>query len=154
MNTPPPSPIARVLIVEDHPQVAELLEAYLADMPDVSTLIARNGEQALARVRDSHPDLILLDIMMPRMSGFEACRILKEDPQTRDIPIIVVTALNTDTDYERAYEAGADDYLRKPVNRVELRMRIQSLLELRRLRRQLRSSPLHEGPQPDRRQPP
>ncbi len=154
MTSQSPSPVCRVLIVEDHPQVAELLEAYLADMPDVSTLIARNGEQALARVRDSRPDLILLDIMMPRMSGFEACRILKEDPQTRDIPIIVVTALNTDTDYERAYEAGADDYLRKPVNRVELRMRIQSLLELRRLRQQLRPSPPDDRPSPDRRQQP
>jgi two-component system cell cycle response regulator len=138
MNAHPSPDPARVLIVEDHPQVAELLEAYLADLPGVRTLVARNGEQAIARVHESHPDLVLLDIMMPRMSGFEACRVLKEDPQTRDIPIIVVTALNDDADYERAYEAGADDFLRKPVNRVELRMRIQSLLELRRLRKQLR----------------
>ncbi len=154
MSSQSPSPVYRVLIAEDHPQVAELLEAFLADLPGVCTLIARDGEQAIARVREWAPDLVLLDVMMPRMSGFEVCRLLKDDPQTRDIPIIVVTALNTDTDYERAYEAGADDYLRKPVNRVELRMRIQSLLELRRLRQQLRPSPPDDRPSPDRRQQP
>jgi CheY-like chemotaxis protein len=149
MNSQSPSSVARVLIVEDHPQVAELLEAFLADMPDVCTRIARNGEQALANVREWAPDLILLDVMMPRMSGFEACRAIKEDPQTRDIPILMVTALNTDADFERACEAGADDFLRKPVNRVELRMRIQSLLELRRLRKQLRTLPSRGNRPPD-----
>jgi two-component system alkaline phosphatase synthesis response regulator PhoP len=88
-------------------------------------------------VQESRPDLILLDIMMPRMSGFEVCRKLKSDPETRDIPIIMVTALNELGDIERGVESGTDDFLSKPVNRLELLTRVKTLLRLRHLKDEL-----------------
>jgi CheY-like chemotaxis protein len=88
-------------------------------------------------VRQVQPDLILLDIMMPRMSGFEVCRKLKTDPETRDIPILMVTALNEMSDIERGVESGTDDFLSKPVNRLELITRVKSLLRLRHLKDEL-----------------
>jgi len=136
-----PQPVSTVLIVEDNPEVTELLEMFLEELPYVRTVTARDGQQAVEQVRHSAPDLILLDVMMPKMSGFEVCRQIKNDPQTRDIPVIVVTALDMDADYERARECRADDFIRKPINRVELIMRIESLLELRRLRKQLNTLP-------------
>ncbi len=83
------------------------------------------------------PDLILLDVMMPRMSGFEVCRKLKEDPETRSIPIMMVTALNELGDIERGVESGTDDFVSKPVNKLELIMRVKSLLRVRHLKREL-----------------
>jgi two-component system alkaline phosphatase synthesis response regulator PhoP len=85
----------------------------------------------LDAVESERPALILLDIMMPRRSGFEVCRILKEDPRYRDIPIIMVTALNEVADMERARESGADYFISKPVNKLELLDRVQALLQLR-----------------------
>ncbi|UCG16057.1 MAG: response regulator [Phycisphaerales bacterium] len=137
----PPQTVCTVLIVEDSPEVAELLEMFLEELPYVRTVTAPDGQQAIEQVRRSAPDLILLDVMMPKMSGFEVCRQIKHDPRTHDIPVIVVTALDMDADYERARECGADDFIRKPINRVELIMRIESLLELRRLRKQLHDLP-------------
>ncbi|MFQ6048339.1 MAG: response regulator, partial [Phycisphaerae bacterium] len=83
------------------------------------------------------PDLILLDIMMPKMSGFEVCKRLKCDPATRDIPIVMVTALNELGDIERGVECGTDDFLTKPVNRLELITRVKSLLRVRHLKSEL-----------------
>jgi two-component system cell cycle response regulator len=135
MKPPPsPSPMSRVLIVDDNPQILELLEAYLESLP-LEVSLAADGEAALAAVQKQPPDLILLDIMMPRRSGFEVCRILKADPAYRDIPIVMVTALNEVGDMERACECGADDFLSKPVNKIELLARVQNLLQLRRLRK-------------------
>lgn len=128
-NNPP-----TVLIVDDNPQILELLEAYL-DPLAVRVQLAGDGERAVALVEQSEPDLILLDIMMPRRSGFEVCRLLKDDPRYRDIPIIMVTALNELGDMERARECGADDFLSKPVNKIELLARVQNLLKLRELKR-------------------
>lgn len=139
-KTARPQAVSTVLIVEDNPQAVELLQAFLEDLPGVSTVTATDGRQAVARIRQAAPDLILLDVMMPKMSGFEVCRRIKGDPATRDIPIVIVTALDADTDYELALECGADDFVRKPINRVELITRVRSLLELRRLRKQLRSA--------------
>jgi two-component system alkaline phosphatase synthesis response regulator PhoP len=120
---------ATVLIADDNPQILELLEAYL-DPLALRVLIARDGEETLTTVENDRPDLILLDIMMPRRSGFEVCRILKQDPRYRDIPIVMVTALNEVADMERARESGADHYLSKPVNRLELLERVRELLKL------------------------
>ena len=122
-----------VLVVDDNAQNLELLVEYLHDVDGAETVSAVDGVEALERVAEIRPDLILLDIMMPRMSGFEVCRKLKSDPATRDIPIIMVTALNELGDIERGVESGTDDFLSKPVNRLELITRVKTLLKLRHL---------------------
>ena len=130
-----PRESSTVLIVEDDFMAAELLRAFLEELPDVRTVTVADGRQAVETLSRIHPDLILLDVMMPRMSGFEFCSRVKEDPATRDIPVVMVTALDADADYELALQCGADDFLRKPVSRAELITRVRSLLELRRLRK-------------------
>ena len=121
-----------VLIVEDNEQNLELLEVYMEDLePEVTTLRATNGVEALEMVDQHKPDLILLDIMMPRMSGFEVCRHLKSNPETRDIFVVMITALNETGDIERATECGADDYLTKPVDRQALVKLVRTLLQAR-----------------------
>lgn len=117
----------RILIAEDTPQAAELLEAYLADT-DYETRIASDGEQTMQQVAAWRPDLILLDVMMPRISGFEVCKRLRNNPATRDIAILMVTALDQHSDIERAVEAGTDDFLSKPIAKAELLRRIRALL--------------------------
>lgn len=124
----PGSDTRRVLIVDDNPQNLELLEAYLEDVPGVATLRATSGADALELIAQSPPDLLLLDVMMPRMSGFEVCKQLKADARTAAIPIVLVTALNEFADEQRGREVGADDFLSKPVNRHELISRVQRLL--------------------------
>ena len=114
------TPKYTVLLVEDNPQHLELLEAYMEDMPEARAVTATNGLEALQKVREESPDLVLLDIMMPKMSGFEVCKRLKADPKTRDILVVMVTALTETSDIERAAECGTDDYLSKPVDRKAL----------------------------------
>ena len=121
-----------VLVVDDNQQNLELLQAYLEDV-DCRTVPARDGPQALAIISDSAPDLILLDVMMPKMSGFEVCRRIKNDPKTSDIPVIMVTALNEYGDIERAIDSGTDDFLSKPVNKLELLTRVKTMLKLKHL---------------------
>ena len=128
---------SRVLVVDDNDQNRELLEAYVQDIPLVTVVSAVDGTDALEAVTSEHPDLILLDIMMPKMSGFEVCRRLKSDPATKDIPVIMVTALNEIADHEKGSESGCDDFLSKPVNRMELVKRVRSLLRIRHLKTQL-----------------
>lgn len=111
---------ATVLLVDDHPQNLELLEVYMEDIPDARVITAVNGLEALARVAEESPDVVLLDVMMPKMSGFEVCKRIKSDPQSRDTVVIMVTALNETSDVERAAECGTDDYLAKPVDRKAL----------------------------------
>jgi CheY-like chemotaxis protein len=128
---------SKILVVDDNDQNRELLEAYVQDLPEVTVLSAVDGTDALEAVAREHPDLILLDIMMPKMSGFEVCRRLKADPGTQDIPVVMVTALNEIADHEKGIECGCDDFLSKPVNRLELIKRIQSLLRIRHLKTEL-----------------
>lgn len=124
-----PAPVSgTVLIVDDNLQNLELLEAYLEEVPGITTLRASSGADALRVVAERRPDVILLDIMMPKMSGYEVCKKLKSDPATKHIGIIMVTALNEFADVERGTESGCDDFLSKPVNRHELIARVQRLL--------------------------
>lgn len=133
-------PPSKVLVVDDNAQNLELLCAYMEEMPELTVLTAANGREALDQIARDEPDLILLDIMMPRMSGFEVCRQLKSDPHTRDIQVLMVTALNEVGDHERAVECGTDEFLSKPVERVELLTRIRSLLRIRHLKRELQQT--------------
>lgn len=123
---------SRVLIVDDNLQNCELLEAYLAEEP-YETMLAFDGQDALAKVDEFHPDLVLLDIMMPKLSGYEVCQRIRANPATHAVPILVVTALNEMGDIEKAVRAGADDFLTKPVQRFELITRARSLLRVRHL---------------------
>lgn len=125
-----------LLIVDDNAQNLELLVAYLESL-GCRLVTAVDGLDALAKVEQYNPDLILLDIMMPKMSGFEVCKKLKSDPATRSIPIIMVTALNELGDVERGVESGTDDFLSKPVKKLELLTRVKSLLRVRHLKLQL-----------------
>ena len=121
-----------VLVVDDNEQNLELLLAYLEDI-DCQTISAVDGSEAIEIVRDKLPDLILLDVMMPKMSGFEVCKRLKNDPKTAEIPIIMVTALSELGDIERAIDSGTDDFLSKPVNKLELLTRVKTMLKLKHL---------------------
>jgi len=121
----------RILLVDDNPQNLELLEVYMEGMPEAAILTATNGLEAMERVAASRVDLLLLDIMMPRMSGFEVCKRLKTDPKTRDIIVVMVTALNEAGDIERAAECGADDYVTKPIDRKALVDLVRNLLTAR-----------------------
>lgn len=125
-----------ILVVDDNEQNLELLLAYLEDL-GCQLRAARNGIEAVAAIDEKQPDLVLLDVMMPQMSGFQVCSKIKSDPATRDIPVVMVTALNEVSDVERAVESGADDFLTKPVHKLELVTRVKSLLRVRLLRRQL-----------------
>lgn len=121
-----------ILIVDDNPQNLELIQAYLEDFA-CETITANDGLEALDLVARRKPDLILLDVMMPKMSGFEVCRRLKNDPETENTPVIMVTALNEFGDIERGIDSGTDDFVSKPVNRLELLTRIRTMLKLKHL---------------------
>jgi two-component system alkaline phosphatase synthesis response regulator PhoP len=121
-----------ILVVDDDQQNLELVQAYLEDI-ECQTVAARDGIEALELVAAAKPDLILLDVMMPKMSGFEVCRRLKEDPDTSTIPVIMVTALNEFGDIERGIDSGTDDFVSKPINKLELLTRIRTMLKLKHL---------------------
>lgn len=127
---------ATILLVDDNVQNLELMQAYLESLP-CRLLTARDGNEAFVLITDDPPDLILLDVMMPRMSGFELCQKIKLSPGTRDIVVIMVTALHEVGDFERAVECGTDDFLTKPVNKLELLTRVRSLLRVRLLKKRL-----------------
>ena len=127
---------ATILLVDDNVQNLELMQAYLESLP-CRLVTARDGNEAFGLITDDPPDLILLDVMMPRMSGFELCQKIKLSPGTRDIVVIMVTALHEVGDFERAVECGTDDFLTKPVNKLELLTRVRSLLRVRLLKKRL-----------------
>jgi len=124
MNTP------RILIADDNSQNRELLEALLAKI-DCETELAVDGQDTLNKVEAFKPDLILLDVMMPKLNGFEVCRKIKADPSTSHIMVLMVTALSELGDIERAVAAGTDDFLSKPVNALELQKRVTNMLKLK-----------------------
>src|SRR6476620_896081 len=128
---------ARILVIDDVPANVKLLEARLsAEYFDVMT--ASNGTEALALASRAECDLILLDVMMPDMEGFDVYRLLKTDPATHPIPVVMVTALDSPADRNRGLEAGADDFLTKPVSDVVLIARVRSLTRLKMMTDELR----------------
>ena len=144
---------SRILIADDNPTNVELLEVYLSDL-DCELAVAIDGRDTLDKVASFKPHLILLDVMMPKLSGFEVCKQLKESPQTKGIMVLMVTALNELGDIERAVNAGTDDFLSKPVNKLELIKRVENMLKLRhvsdeveRLRRYIEGMEDAAGPQ-------
>lgn len=120
----------KILIVDDNPQILELLEAYLTPL-QASISTAMDGNAAIHAVQRERPDIVLLDVMMPKRSGFEVCRQIKSDKDLGAIPVVLITALNELADIERGRECGADDFLSKPVNKLELLERVESLLKSR-----------------------
>ena len=143
---------SRILIADDNPPNVELLEAMLAEV-DCDLAIAVDGRDALDKVAEFKPDLVLLDVMMPKLSGFEVCRKIKENPETKDVMVLMVTALNELGDIERAVDSGTDDFLSKPVNKLELLKRVEIMLrlhhvtdELDRLRRYIEGMEDDAGP--------
>ena len=126
----------KILIADDNVPNVELLEAYLTGCNyEIET--AGDGAETLEKVKTFAPDLIMLDIMMPKLSGFEVCEKLKNNPQTQGIIILMVTALSELGDIERAVNAGCDDYLSKPVNKFELLKRVDNMLRLRSVTNEL-----------------
>jgi CheY-like chemotaxis protein len=120
----------RILIADDNDANRELLEAYLVGVDcEIDTSV--DGEDTLNKVESFGPDLVLLDVMMPKLSGFEVCKQLKDDPETRRVMVLMVTALNELGDIERAVAAGTDDFLTKPVNKIELLKRVDNMLKLK-----------------------
>jgi two-component system, OmpR family, alkaline phosphatase synthesis response regulator PhoP len=131
---PPDLSQASILLVDDNLQNLELMQAYLEGLP-CRIRTARDGLEAMEAIDEEMPDLVLLDVMMPRMSGFEVCQKIKSNPATRDVVVIMVTALHEVGDFERAVECGTNDFITKPVNKLELLTRVRSLLELRLVKR-------------------
>lgn len=134
----------RILIADDNAANRELLEAYLADF-DCEIEMSVDGQDTLNKIKSFQPDLLLLDVMMPKLSGFEVCQQIKSDPKLSRIMVLMVTALNELGDIERAVNAGTDDFLTKPVQKVTLLKRVGNMLrlkdttdELDRLRRYIR----------------
>ena len=128
---------ARILVVDDVNANVRLLEAKLTvEYFDVVT--ARNGQEALDRIEDSRPDIVLLDVMMPGMDGFEVCRRIRSNAQTMHLPVVMITALSEPADRVRGLEAGADDFLTKPVDDVSLFARVKSLVRLKMMMDELR----------------
>jgi CheY-like chemotaxis protein len=125
-----PTAAPRILIADDNPQGVELLEAYLCE-GDYEIRTAADGEETMSHVRDWQPDLILLDIMMPKISGFEVCKRLRADPKTRAIAVLMITALDQPSDIDRAVDAGTDDFVTKPILKSALLLRVKSLLKAR-----------------------
>ena len=118
-----------ILVVDDAEINIDILMGALEDMYDVS--VAMDGETALETARDILPDLILLDIMMPGMDGYEVCRRLKEDPATRNIPVVFLTALTEVGDKAKGFDAGAADYITKPFDVAEVDAKVRAILSRR-----------------------
>ncbi|HZM14479.1 MAG TPA: response regulator [Candidatus Krumholzibacteria bacterium] len=122
---------AKILVVDDEVYILHILDFILgAENYDVVT--ATNGEQALQKVREEKPDLVILDIMMPKLDGYETCRMIKKDPATKNIPVILLTAKGREVDQKLGREVGANDYMTKPFSPSKLIERVQAILGVRR----------------------
>jgi diguanylate cyclase (GGDEF)-like protein len=126
-----------ILVVDDVPVNIQLLTTYLCS-EGYQVISAKDGTEAIEKVQESHPDLVLLDVMMPRMNGFEVCKIIKSNEDTNFIPVILVTALNELQDKIKGMDSGADDFISKPFNKLELLTRVKSLLRIKLLNEELK----------------
>jgi len=117
----------KILVVDDERYILHILDFSLG-AEGYEVITAGDGEQAVERARTEHPDLVVMDIMMPKMDGYEACRLIKSDPETRQIPVIILTAKGRDGDQKRGRDAGADEYLTKPFSPAKLIERVHSVL--------------------------
>lgn len=122
----------KILVADDIKQNVKLLRVILT-AAEYDVVEAYDGEEALEKARGEHPDLILLDIMMPKMTGYEVCQKLRADASTKNIPIVMITALHEMNDRIKGIEAGADDFISKPFNKAELLARIKALLRMRQV---------------------
>ena len=126
------STIAKVMVVDDTPANVKLL-ADLLGVKGYAVVTAVNGEEALAKMADERPDIVLLDVMMPGMSGYDVCRRIRAEPRTALLPVVLVTSLDPHGERLKGIEAGADDFLPKPINQPELFARVRSLLRVKSL---------------------
>jgi len=127
MNSP-----AKILVVDDTPRNVKLL-ADLLSVKGYAVVTAESGREALAKIDAEPPDLVLLDVVMPEMSGYEACQKIRDNPATKMLPVVMVTALDPSVERIKGIEAGADDFLSKPINQPELLARVKSLLRVKEL---------------------
>ena len=133
MNTP-----AKILVVDDTPKNVKLL-ADLLTVKGYNVVTAASGREALAQLENETPDLVLLDVVMPEMSGYDVCRKIRENPATQILPVVMVTALDPAEERIKGLDAGADDFLTKPINRAELLARVRSLLRIKELHDEVQS---------------
>lgn len=117
----------KILVVEDERDIAEGIKARLA-LSGFEVILASNGEEGVQKARSEKPHLIILDVMMPVLDGFEACKLLKGDDRTRSIPVLVLTALSQMQDVEKAFELGANDFLPKPFTNDRLMQKVLALI--------------------------
>lgn len=127
---------ARILVVDDQPQNVKLL-AQLLTVSGYDVVTATSGAEAMSKVESGRPDLVLLDVVMPQMSGYEVCRAIRENPATALLPVVMVTALDPGEERIKGIDSGADDFLAKPINQAELLARVKSLLRIQALHRQV-----------------
>lgn len=139
---------AKILVADDIKQNVKLLRVILT-ASDYDVVEAYDGEEALEKVKMENPDIILLDIMMPKLTGYEVCRQLRADEATKNIPVVMITALHEMDDRIRGIEAGADDFISKPFNKSELLARVKSLLRLRQAVAKKEEIPMLESILPD-----
>jgi two-component system alkaline phosphatase synthesis response regulator PhoP len=119
---------AKVLVVDDEEYIQHILNfSFCAEGYEVVT--ASDGEEGVSKARDEKPDIIVMDIMMPKMDGYEACKQIKTDPQTKDIPVILLTAKGRDADRKLGIEVGADDYVVKPFSPGRLIERVEGIMK-------------------------
>jgi len=124
-------PKKNILIVEDDPQTVKLVK-FILEKNNYSTISAKDGEEGLRMARERKPDLVVLDLMLPGMDGYRVCETLKGDPNTKKIPVLVLTALDTGADFEKALEKKADWYITKPFEAQHLLKRVNYLIEKRK----------------------
>ena len=122
----------RILCVDDEPSILKIFEGLLAPN-DYEIIKAQDGQEALEKLNEERVDLVLMDIMMPKLDGLEACKRTKGDERTRDIPVVIITALSAKADWVKGIEAGAEDFISKPFDAREILERVKILLERKSL---------------------